>query len=297
MHPPSLNALRAFHATARLGSLSAAADELSVTTSAVSRQIKNLEECTGVALIARHGRGIRLTEDGKTLSMELTEAFCRIDEAVEKLRRPLRGERLRITVPPIFASTWLIPRLERFNALRPKTEIVLVDSREKVGVSSRNQLVIDWGTFQDDAMTIAIRLSDGEEIFPVCSPDACPGPGLVGATLLRREVDGNSWNWPDWESFLAAVGLAGVDCKSGPALTARLLLEASRQGNGVILSNTTIAREDLATGRLVRPVPEYLSVDDAYWLLMDRSLRRRPEVMAFVDWLKKEFASGSHGAL
>ena len=287
---PSLKALHSFHAVARLGSLSAAAEELAVTPSAVSHQIKNLESCIGVALLIRQGRGMRLTEDGKTFANGLEEGFSRIGEAVDELRRPARGQRLRVTVPPVFCSAWLMPRLERFHALQPDTEIVLIDSREPVEVSSRNEIVVEWGSFEDSRVAFAERLSHGEEIFPVCGPNACPGPGLSGATLLHREVEGQTWSWTDWPTFLAATGLDGAATRDGPAFTARLLLEAARQDKGMILANSTTVREDLRTGRLVRPVAESLKVDEGYWILTLRAVRGRPEVRTFVSWLKEEFA-------
>ena len=288
MNLPSLNALRAFHVAARTGSLTEAAAELSVTKGAVSRQIRGLEECIGLALFVREGRGTRLTADGRELQNGLSDAFMQIAEAVERLRHPARREKLRVTVPPIFASTWLLPRLGRFREIRPETEIVLVDSREMVGASSRDEVVVEWGVFEEDATTVAQRLSDTEEVFPVCRPNACPGPGLAGAALLEREVIGQGWNWPDWSTFLAAVGLAGIETTGKSALTARLLLDAARQGRGVILACTTIARADLAAGILVRPVPESLPVDDSFWLLIHRPAYRRPEVRAFAAWLDEE---------
>ena len=289
MQLPSLNALRTFHTVARLGSVSAAASELSVTIGAVSRQIKSLEECIGIALVTRDGRGVRLTEDGKELQHGLADAFMQIAESVDRIRAPVRGERLRIVVPPIFASTWLVPRLDRFKAQRPQADIILVDSRERVGPSGGGEVVIEWGTFEEDSKTVAQRLSGREEIFPVCSPNVSPGSGLAGATLLHRELTQSNWNWPDWPTFLDEVGLSGADVADGPALTARLLLEATREGKGVALTNTTVACADLASGRLVRPVDESLKVDDGYWALIQRPAYGRPEVAAFVRWLGQEF--------
>lgn len=297
MHLPLLTALRTFHATARLGSLSAAAEELAVTAGTVRRQITSLEEALGVALIARQGRGIRLTEDGRAFSIDLSDAFDRIDDAVQRLRRPARGERLRITSTPNFASVWLIPRLERFRSQRPRLEVILVDAFDKVGLSGRNEVTIDWGTFRDDATTLAVRLTDREEMFPVCRPGCCPGPGLAGATLLEADVVRTNWNWLDWPSFLDAVGLADLEIGNRLAMNPRLVLEAARQGKGVMLSNTTLARDDLAEGRLVRPVPESVPVDDSYWMLLRRSERDFPHVAAFVDWLRTEFHNWSRDIL
>ena len=293
MYLPSLTALRAFHAAARLGSLTAAARELAVTTSAVSRQIKNLEECTGVPLIIRQGRGIRLTEEGRAFSGDLSDAFGQIDEAIDRIRRPVRGERLRITSTPNFASTRLIPRLDRFKARRPEIDVILIDSLDEVGGSTPDQIVIDWGTFEDDATTIAARLTDTEEMFPLCRPDACPGPGLAGATLLEADVVGRKWNWLDWQTFLAEVGLGDVETGDTYTMNPRLMFEATRQGKGIMLANTTIAEEEIAAGRFVRPIPESVTVEHSYWILIPRSERESPHIGAFVDWLREELAGRS----
>jgi LysR family glycine cleavage system transcriptional activator len=286
---PSLNALHTFHAVAREGSLTAAAAELGVTTSAVSRQIRNLEECVGVALLIRNGRGMRLTADGRALEGGLQDAFSAIATAVHRLQQPARGERLRVTVPPVFASAWLIPRLQRFNTSRPEIEVILVDSGERVGVSDTSEVVVGWGLYADETTALAERLSGPEEMFPLCARQACPAGDLSGATLLHRQTVGTPWVWPTWPSFLEAVGLDGVDAHAGPSLTPGLLLDAARTGRGVMLANTTIAHDELSSGRLVRPVAESLRVEEAYWLLTARAACDRPEVSAFRDWLKGEF--------
>ena len=293
MQLPPLNALRAFQICAQEGSMAAAAAELSVSGSAVSHQIRNLEKYLGLPLVKRNGRQIELTEDGQVLAGGLSEGFSAIADAVDRLHRPADGPSVRIVLPPIFATAWLFPRIERFEALRPETRIVLVDSRERVDITARDEIVIDWGTYEDDHDSFAERLSGTEEIFPVCAPGCCPGPGLAGATLLHREDPWNSWNWPGWPAFMKAVGLHGTDTVSGPSMTARLLLSAARQGKGVILLNSTIARGDLSTGRLVRPIPQSLATADGYWIRTRRAVRRKPDVRAFVDWLREEFAHDS----
>ena len=294
-HLPSLNALRAFHAVARLQSVSEAARELAVTPGAVSRQIKNLEEDVGVHLFTRKGSGMHLTEDGRALENGLSDAFMQIAEAVERLRQPVRGERLRVAVPPVFASAWLIPRLVRFNALRPGTEIIIIDRIETTVVSSGCELVIGWGFFEDDATATAERLTGSEEVFPVCAPQACTGDGLAGATLLHYEPVATGLNWPDWSTYLQAVGLDETGTRDGPRFTPGLLIDAVRRGKGVMLTNTTVSHDDLASGRLIRPVAESIPIDASYWLLTAVHSRNRPEVLAFRGWLKEELDVCSAG--
>ena len=124
---PSLKALRAFDAVARLSSVTAAADELCVTPSAVSRQISSLEDDIGAALLRPDGRGCCLTTDGRLLERGLEGVFTRIAEAVDRIRRPACGTKLRVSAGAMFATTWLIPRLDRFNRVAPDTEIILID--------------------------------------------------------------------------------------------------------------------------------------------------------------------------
>ena len=296
---PSLNALRAFYTVASAGSHAAAARELGVTTSAISRQIGNLEECVGVALLVRDGRRMRLTADGRALEAKLEDAFARIADAVESLGRPVRGERLRVVVPPMFASCWLLPRMERFGALRPEAEVILIDEAERVTVTDSSDLVISWGHIGDAPAVVAERLSASEEVFPVCLPGVCGDNGLAGATLLHYETVGNAWGWPGWPEFIEAVGLDRAGLIDGPRLTPALLLDAVRRGKGVVLANDALAHDDLAAGRLVRPIAESMKLEDSYWLLSKRAASDRPEILAFRSWLKKEFAVcfGRRGAL
>ena len=288
---PSLNALRAFDAVARLQSVSAAAAELSVTPSAVSRQLGNLEEEIGIALLRREGAAWGLTADGRRLESGLAGAFAQIASAVERLRQPSRGDRLRLLVPPMFASAWLIPRLDRFRSVRPGTDIIIMDALERTEFAPVSDLAIGWGRFEDNGTRVVERLTEREEIFPVCCPHLCPSGNLAGATLLDREAVDDAWNWPEWTTFLAAVGLDGIGVVEGPRLAAGLLLDATRLGKGVMLTPTTVAHDDIAAGRLVRPIAESMATDDSYWLLISRTERDRPEVMAFCSWLVDEMAA------
>lgn len=292
---PSLNALRAFHAVASLRSVTAAARELGVTPSAVSRQIRNLEESVGLALLVRERRGVRLTADGIALQSGLSEPFREIADAVDRLRQPVRGELLRIVVPPIFAAAWLVSRLERFGALRPGTEVILFDRDEPASITNGIDMIVSWGHFEDDAKTVAEQLCRSEEVFPVCSPRACGGSeGLAGATLLHYETVGDAWSWPGWPEFMEAVGIDGTETRDGPRLTPALLRDAALRGSGVMLANHAIAEDDLRAGRLIRPISECMPAAATYWLLTARTAGNRPEVQAFRSWLRDEFEAFSH---
>ena len=208
---PSLNALRAFEAVARLGSVSLAGEELSVTPGAVSRHIKELENDLGVTILERDGRGLRLTTDGKRLKNNLKPAFEMINRAVLRTRRDPRRKRLLVIVSPLFATNWLIPRLNRFNRQAPKVDIVVADRLDVEDTAAAGaDMVIEWGIFDSTAEFRAERLTR-ERVIPVCSQSACPDGRLANASLIHRHGCPTTFDFPDWSAFLAAVGLEGLD--------------------------------------------------------------------------------------
>lgn len=296
---PSLNAQQAFEAVARLGSVQAAAEELSLTPGAVSRQIKSLEDDLGIRLLRRAGRGLRLTEEGSQLSRALEPAFAGIAAAIAGARRQAGRDTLHVRVLSSFASGWLIARLDSFRRLAPGIEIALglyppFDS----GSASDADLVVDWGRPDDFPGEVADKLAD-EEIFPVCSPQVAEriavNGGLAGASFLHYADVPAGVDWPEWSEFLAAVGLGGIDAGSGPRFTAGdMIVNAAREGHGVMLSVTTLAHDDLAARRLERPVPESLPSESGYCLLTPEARLGEPAVAAFREWLLAE-AAGCFG--
>ena len=288
---PSLNALRAFEAVARLGSVSLAGGELSVTPGAISRHIKELESDLGVSILERHGRGVRLTSDGSHLKNGLYPAFDMINRAVLRMRRDPRRKRLLVMVVPLFAESWLMPRLRRFNRLAPKIDIVVAD-RFCDAVVADVDIVIEWGAFESVADVKAERLTH-ERVFPVCSPKICPDSDLANATLVHRHDFPNRYDFPDWPVFLDTVGLdsvEGLDPHAGISVSGGLVMGAARSGMGVALANTTIAHDDLVAGRLLRPVPHTMETEIGYWLLIPNAVKERSEVKAFRAWLLDELA-------
>ena len=291
---PSFNALRAFEAVARLGSVSLASSELSVSPGAVSRQLKELESCLGVAVLERDGRGVRLTSNGKLLQSGLHPAFTMITNCVLTTHRNSGRRRLQLATVPLFAAFWMIPRLHRFVRAEPEVDIAISDRFEQTDDgASGTDAVIEWGSFDSTDDVIAERLTV-ETVFPVCSPAARPSDGLAGATLLHRQDFPSRYDFPNWPAFLAAVELDGPDglgSQSGPGISGGLVLDAAREGMGVALVVGTIAHDDLASGRLVRPIPQSMKTEHGYWLLIRRAVGERSDIKAFRDWLREELAA------
>lgn len=297
---PSLNALRAFEAVARTGSVGSAAEELSVTAGAVSRQLARIEADLNVVLLERDGRGLRLTAAGERCYAGLEPAFAQIARTVAQLHQRRRRDELVIAVEPVFAATWLVQRLDGFRRAVPHIDITIDASAQRADTRRPSaDLMLDYGRLADVAGCECVKLID-EEIFPVCDHETAKRlqdtNGLKAVTLLHYDAAPRSWDWPDWATWLQATGHDGIDAARGPRFVAgTLVMDAARNGQGVALATTSIAHDDIETGRLVRPLPSSLATDCAYYLLIPEAKRQREDVTAFRTWLFDALAADFPG--
>jgi LysR family glycine cleavage system transcriptional activator len=291
---PPLNALRAFEAAARHLNFSRAADELSVTPGAVSQQIQNLEDYVGVALFKRTPKGLLLTDPAQIALPALREAFDRLAEAASMLTAAVDGRRLTVTVPPSFASKWLLPRLGAFEALHPDVDVWVSAGMELTDFASGEvDLAIRYGAGRYPGLEV-IRLMQ-ETVIPVVSPELlADNPledlgDLAGAVLLHDGSPDADESCPDWTMWLAARGVRGVDGSRGPRFNqSSLVIEAAVGGRGVALAKRALAQADLEAGRLVSPFQISTAVDFAYYAVYPKAKGRLPQVKAFVSWLVGE---------
>jgi LysR family glycine cleavage system transcriptional activator len=290
---PSLNALRAFEAAARHGSLSRAADELHVTHSAISHQIKALETELGVALLRRVGRGVEANAVGQQLEVALGDVFARIARAVRLARQGEGGGILTVSVEPSFAARWLVLRLGRFHAANPQIDLRLSATsamadfaREDVDLAIRYGRG-DWPGLQAERL---LELKG----FPVCSPSLlAAGPPLRHPDDLARHTLLHEDDGAFWRQWLDAVGALEVDSSRGPRFDdTHLALAAAEAGQGVALGDEALAAAELAQGRLVRPFATAIGTDKAYWLVHPPEAMARPKVAAFRSWLLAEARAG-----
>ena len=290
---PSLNALRAFEAAARHGSLSRAAAELHVTHSAVSHQIRALEAEIGVTLFRRIGRGVEANAVGRQLELALGDAFARIGQAVQRARQDDRAGILSVSVEPSFAARWLVLRLARFRATYPEIDVRL----------SATSILADFGPGDVD---VAIRHGRGgwsglhverlmgARAYPVCSPALlAAGPPLARPADLRHHTLLHEESDRYWREWLAAAGADEADASRGPRFDdGYLTLAAAEAGQGVALTDDALASGALADGRLVRLFDVQLATDQGYWLVCPPGSIDRPKIAAFRAWLLTE-ATGS----
>jgi LysR family glycine cleavage system transcriptional activator len=299
---PPLNSLRAFEAVARHFSFTEAADELCVSTAAVSHQIRALEDHLGTVLFRRSNRSLSLTPAGAVLLPEIREAFVRLRNATAQLRRRESTGSLTIGVPPSFAAKWLIPRLPGLRERCPEIEVRVACTSE----------LVDFGYHDVD---VAIRYGRGKypglhsellmtsEFFPVCSPALAGGhPGLLVPNdlrhfvLLHDETPAKLPTLPSWETWLNAAGARLVDPSCGPRFDASFLsLEMAIAGKGVALALSTLASRDLADGRLVRPFARSLPSELSFFFVCPATALEQPKIQAFRAWLLEEAANCSSG--
>lgn len=292
---PSLNALRAFEATARHASLTRAAEELHVTPAAISHQLRALEADLGLKLFERRNRKLEPTRAAVAAMPVLKEGFDRLAEAANLLREKGGTDLLTISVAPSLAAAWLLPRLDRFAERHPTIDVRL-DANLGIADFRRDDVdvAIRYGPGEYPGLD-AVRLFD-EEVFPVCSPERARSPeplrtpeDLRHHTLLHLDWTSQAGEWPDWPMWLRAAGYGHIDASRGPRFKdGAFLMQAARNGHGVALGSSAVLADDLAAGRLVRPFELGMWMRFAYWIVSPTGSKDRPKVVAMRNWLLSE---------
>lgn len=283
---PSLNALRAFEAAARLQSLTLAAGELNVAQAAISRHVRDLEAWLGVKLFHRTGRGVTLTDEGARLAVDLTTAFDNLASAIDRLASPSQQRRLVVSSDVSFAALWLVPRLKRFLAAHPRIDIV-VDPEPRL---------VDYAKGEAD---IGIRYGKGiwtglttELLFeshraPVCAPKllnaaAVAAPADLLSHVLIRE-DRQDY-WPAWFN---AMQISVPMELGGPQVRGELAIAAAEAGAGFALADAVQAGDALMAGRLVQPFGA-VALEAGYYLVHSEDGRLSQAATLFRAWVMAE---------
>ncbi len=289
---PPLSMVRAFEAAARHLSFSHAADELGVTHSAVSHQIRGLEDWLGEPLFVRSARKVHLTPAGEVLAPPLTRALDTVGEAVAAARALSTEENkgpVLVSVEPAFAARWLVLRLDRFYAAYPEVQLHLVPTPDFVEFKEGGaDLAIRYG--RADWPGLAAKKLLGSASFPVVSPALMArGKGLNEPNDLAAYTLIHEDSFDDWAGWLKSAGATAVDPLKGPIFDdAHLTLEAAASGQGVALADEALAAAALDDGRLVRPFVLTLETAAAYHVVYPEDRPLRPEAEAFRDWVLQE---------
>ncbi len=295
---PPTAALRAFESAARHLSYTRAAEELSITQSAVSHQIRHIEQLWELKLFLRRGRSLRLTEAGHVLAPIVRDFIKRLSAKLAELRPgDDRSVSLRVSLVQSFAFKWLVPRLGQFSQQHPSIN---------VWISTTDEL-IDFSMHEVD---VGIRLGHGgwsglseelilrEYVFPVCSPRFLSRimppetpEDLLRYPLIYRHSQDICPRWRDWFRD------AGVEIKSLPKGSkfpdTSMAVQAAIDDFGVALARSAHVQDDLATGRLVKLFDVSSPSNVAYYFVCPKGRESEPNIRAFHDWVVEEAVLGS----
>jgi LysR family glycine cleavage system transcriptional activator len=288
-----LAALRTFEVAARLQSFKLAAQELSVTPTTVSNQIRKLERDWGCQLFIRKTRQLLLTDVGRSLAQTVNRAFGDIKAEIEA-HVTMAKKTVTLEVGPIFASRWLIPRLNRFRRQHPDIELVLhhgsrISSAENMNADA--DAAVDWGAGNWPGLesTHLLRIC----YLPVLSPHLAKEKGGVNkpTDLLRFTILHHSdrSEWDDWLSLAALPGLDFID--ETMIEDSNVILQAAIDGHGVALGIFPFIQTEVDQGRLICPMDITLKPKQTYHLLTRPGMRKNPDVETVCHWLEEEAAS------
>lgn len=283
-----LTALRTFEAAARRLSFKEAAEELHVSATTVSNQIRHLEKEWGCLLFVRKTRQVILTDAGRSLARVVGRAFEDIRLEVEAHISTLR-KTVTLAVGPIFGSRWLIPRLNRFYRLHPKIELILLHSPRITNVDSLNAAIaVDWGMgdWTGIEATEIMRL----HYEPVLSPAllAEHGPLDSPADLKRFPIIHQN-DRSEWHNWLRLVGFPDLRfSQETTILDANVVTQAAIDGSGVALGAFPFVNNEVDSGRLIKPFDVKLIPARAYFMLTRPGARKTPEIRAVCEWIEAE---------
>jgi LysR family glycine cleavage system transcriptional activator len=284
-----LRGIAVFEAVARLGSLKAAAGELNLSPSAVSHQIRALEEELGVDLFKRVSRGVKLSPDAAKYADILHGLFERMHRATADAAAPgwsrTSTRVVRIMTPPSLATHWLMPRLPSFIETHPGIDLRVFAVRTADGKAEDFDITIGYG----DAARWKRRARPllQETIQPYCAPARLKGrKSLTAAQLLSQPLIQSQENAVSWEAWFGQRGVSFDPSKAHPIQLdpSYVAIEAAVKGIGVILESSILTREHVGAGRLVAPMRETRPPSTSYWLLPLRKGARQPAIKAY-EWL------------
>lgn len=287
---PVLNAIKGFEAAARLGSFKKAADELCISHSAISHQIKQLEVDLGVALFYRGPKSVDLTDAGARYFPVMREALNKIADATEAVAASNAPDMLNIHTHQSFADLWLAPKLHAFRRAHADIEISVTTAPEISFVRGEVDVAITFGQ-QDLAGDIVYEDLFRSKMFPVCAPSLLNDPSpplnepadLMHHTLLQVYLHAAFYDWTHW---LNAAGVS-LDPTMGPHFdTYSLALKAAASGMGVAMTRDHFSADDIKSGRLVKPFDLEVDASETWFVAYQKDRGNSQKVKAFKDWIQ-----------
>lgn len=284
-----LNGLKALEAAGRLGSLQAAADELGVTPGAISQHLIRAESQFGRTVFTRTPKGLSPTAFGARLLARLTAGFRTLDEALAIVDDD-RNKALTVSVAPVLAAKWLVPRLARFRAAHPDIRIRIDATIDIVDLDASDiDLALRVG--RGDWRGVRLRRLMAMNAFPVCSP-ALAASLQTPDDLRRAPIVLDSGSRGIWDAWLAPFGMTEADLGPADLFTdASLCADAAIGGQGVMLGWHTLAVDAIRAGLLVAPFQRAIDIGTAYFAATSPNRPENGHVRAFVAWVETEMAA------
>lgn len=293
-----LNALRSFEAAARLLSFNRAAAELGVTPSAVSLQVRRLEEAVGRPLFVRSHRSVALSETGARLAPRLGVLFSDMENLLSSVAEP-EVNSLRISAMPSFAAKWLAPRLAEFTSRHPRYQVRLA-GEDMLACFDRGDIDIGIRYGAGDYPGLHCERIAAATAFPVCSPAfaahhaaALARPdGLLNFPLLQDEIAAKASGLPTWSSWFEAAGVRRLPDHLGPQFESHhMALAAAEASQGLALGLKPLVDDDLAAGRLIRLFDIGVPSAFSFWLVCRADRAKERKIAAFRSWMADAIAA------
>jgi len=293
--PIPLNALRAIEIVARAGALAPAAEELGVTVGAVSQHLRRAEERLGMELFARTPQGLKPVPELVDILPQLSAGFAALRDGLATLTGAHEGV-LNVTVGSVFASRWLIWRVNKFTRAHPGLELRLTVTGAVLDLSRPD---LDCGIRFGDGNWpgVSASLIGGQDFQPVCSPEfLARHPDLSDLTRVPVIVDETSMlDWPLW---LEVAGRDPAQKLSGPLYSdASLAFDAAISGQGLLLAADMMSADAVSDGRLLRPFDLPAKGRRGYYLATAKGRRETKKLKLFRDWLAREVPASAGGYL
>lgn len=295
---PPFTSIRSFESAARHLSFKAAAEELNVTQSAISHQVKALEDYLGIRLFLRGTREIALTREGSDYLGDVSLLLDQLAVATDHVRDKEIAGALHVTTTPAFAARWLVPRLGDFRAAFPEIELHIATSLAAPDFAG-DRLDVAIRFVQDEAPGLSVVPFLSSNRFPVASPRLLNGRRNLRSandfrrfTLLHDEVgDG-------WREWARCAGLAGLDPSPGPRFAhCELVMRAAIKAQGIALGYGALVQDELAEGRLIRLSDIALPARVIYTIVTLEAWAARPKISAFRNWVLQQVAASARPAM
>lgn len=287
---PPLHTLKSFEAAGRLGSFSKASEELFVTPSAVSHQIKTLEEFLDVKLFLRSTRRIELTSAGKEYLRSVSKALRTLERSTFRITHAHGSGELNLAVAPTFLTRWLLPRISRFYALHPNIELEISGSTGLIDFSrSEKDMAVYFGDGHwNDVETDFLKQSS---LIPVCSPSLIAASPINTPTdILEHTLLHVTKRPEEWNAWFAAAGSTGYrERRKGMYLSSGLLTaQAAARGLGVALADISLVSEEIQQGDLVAPLGIPLDLEKSFYLVYQKDRPLTKPMTVFKEWIMAE---------